>query len=1142
MDNTVYIAGTIQPDIFHVGMTENNRDPEDRWRDPDYRAKMIYVPYKVAAFYTGDLRDEPVSKYILKDKNVYLLKEEVDIRSDEIYRVDAENPAEYIKNLVKEAIEYYNSDCRERLAPFLPRFGQEDAIKEITDILSKDSNCLFAGYTGIGKTLIGLVSVLRYFNSRKKGGLVLVTTPIPDTLSSFINGLRNIDVCENRNQKYSHIDKKDWGNTSLKDIKKRTNDGEVIFFLLTAQDLFYDDKNGDSKIRDKYNKLNGKIDLWVRDEGHKFYRGERTSTLLDCLQASSILDLSATPYNFLDTYRQDTIVNRDLLWGSKHREYTGLPEIAIESYETPFAGLSDKIKAAYNIEEGYHPGKWFVRDDNGAYDYIEDIVETYSRKYVEVLPKKKNYLNVNLADKRVSLDVLPSGGKDDGAKDKYPDLAKVLNQRIKTRHFIDAWSLEQMSKRLKLTLEECVDKLLEKYPAVNILTCRKFTTGTDIPQMSHISLFDKISSPTELSQLIGRMIRIYKDKKQVALYNHCPGNQVELALGIAARKSSTLSGESQVEYLDSIPFTKYPLNSSKPTVVTAEDIISQVQEYYRSISSPRPNTNALLNALSQVPPSFFNTIDLKKLGKHKTQIPSPNQISVSDPNKSKVKHTIPSGVGVNPTSNVITQVKELLISIGIEMAWVSYTNKTYDPLEVLDTEEMKLMFDSYPLNIARSIIMNESVFKFFTKFLKEKKQAYNDRPFEEVHDYIFIDTDKKRNMGLVYLPMKLANEMILDEEIDKKYNEGKRNFLVINALSGSIPYALKKKYPDVNIFCAEYYSWFKSHLTELIPNCVVFDVIKNDKNKLNLTNHKDMKFDVVLTNSPYQDKREGDRKGSSDNPLWKQFTVFGFSLLKDGGIYSGVSPTTIVSGSEKFTNIFLGDKAPYNLEKVDFSADDYFNVGIKICRWVATNTFSKGRVSINDGRVIASQKVNYISDDSMFDSIMETLFNYDGDKLTFNQSNSYDYRSVKKKCRKEGLPEEWGGVEGFVDNPDDEHKYPVANNDKVKYSRIKWKDYGVWRIFIPQFIGSGDYSKVKFWIDDKMAATGSTWTHRCNSKEEVERVFSYVNTPEYKWIINELKVNDRLTSKIRDLPIVSLPKILSERQMTYISSQVADEK
>ena len=82
MNNTVYIAGTNQPDIFHVGMTENNRDPEDRWKDSDYRAKMIYVPYKVAAFYTGNLRDEPVSKYILKDKNISLLKDEIDIIID----------------------------------------------------------------------------------------------------------------------------------------------------------------------------------------------------------------------------------------------------------------------------------------------------------------------------------------------------------------------------------------------------------------------------------------------------------------------------------------------------------------------------------------------------------------------------------------------------------------------------------------------------------------------------------------------------------------------------------------------------------------------------------------------------------------------------------------------------------------------------------------------------------------------------------------------------------------------------------------------------------------------------------------------------------------------------------------------------
>ena len=100
----------------------------------------------------------------------------------------------------------------------------------------------------------------------------------------------------------------------------------------------------------------------------------------------------------------------------------------------------------------------------------------------------------------------------------------------------------------------------------------------------------------------------------------------------------------------------------------------------------------------------------------------------------------------------------------------------------------------------------------------------------------------------------------------------------------------------------------------------------------------------------------------------------------------------------------------------------------------------------------------------------------------------------------------------------------------------------MWRVFIPQFIGSGTYDKIKFWIDDKMGATGTTWTHRCSSKEEAERVYSYVNIPEYKWIINELKVNGRLTSKVLDLPIVSLSKILSKEQMSYIRSHIINEE
>ena len=245
--------------------------------------------------------------------------------------------------------EFLKSDYRERLNDFKPRFGQEDAIANITQNLLKYNKCLFAGHTGIGKTLISEIATLRYFSELNKGGLVLVTTPIPDTLNSFIDNLNTINVGHTQFQKYSFITKKEWDNLSITDICKRKKD-EVIFLLLTAQDLFYDDKTG-SKIRNKYKQLDGCVDLWLRDEGHKFYRGDRTSTLLDCINSTSILDLSATPYNFLDTYNDETIVNYDLLWGLNNRQETKLPKISIESYETPFAGLNDRIKKAYNDEK-----------------------------------------------------------------------------------------------------------------------------------------------------------------------------------------------------------------------------------------------------------------------------------------------------------------------------------------------------------------------------------------------------------------------------------------------------------------------------------------------------------------------------------------------------------------------------------------------------------------------------------------------------------------------------------------------------------------------------------------------------------------------------------------------------------------------
>ena len=967
--------------------------------------------------------------------------------------------------------------------PFKPRFGQQKAIDEIVDRLLNKNKCLFSGYTSIGKTIISLVSVLKYFRELdkkgfpnwKRGGLVLVTTPISDTLKSFTDDLDFVDVGATRSQKYSYMTKKHWEDTSLGEIKKRTDDGEVIFLLITAQDLFYDDKNGDSKIRGKYNILNGNIDLWVRDEGHKYYRGERTSNLLDCLKASAVLDLSATPYNFLDTYSKDTIVNRDLLWGSNHREYTGLPEIAIESYETPFAGLSDKIKAVYDVEEGYDPRKWFVRDDNGAYVYIEDIVETHDCKYVSAFPKHKNHLNVNLCDKRVSLDVLPSGEDGDGAADKYPDLAKTLNQRIKTRHYIDAWTLENMAKDKNISLEKYVDELLEKHPAVNILTCRKFTTGTNIPQISHINLFDKISSPAELIQLVGRACRKVVGKNQVMLYNHCPGNEIELALGISARKSADLSGESQVEYLQSIPFTKYPLNSTKPTVVTPEDIIFQVNDYYKSKSNPRPSrdklTSAILDAISD-----WDLIELSQ--KYK-----PNQIKtgkkLSDSNKAKVKNIIKSSGGSSSTLTEpkVVQVVNLIESIFIESTWVAYTNKNYDVMTLLKSWEMKKMFDEDDLNTVRDIISplcgENNIYKFFNEFLKDKQEAYSVLPFEEVHDDIFIDTQRKRDMGIVYVPMKLAYEMV-DSDFDKVYNNGGRNFLVINALSGSIPYAIKQKYPDVNIFCAEYIPYFKKHLEDLISNCQVCDIKYNDKTKktLALSNFNRMKFSGVLANYPYQKDQNDPKSKAKRWVLWHSFLDKGLNL---SGYNSIVIPTSVVSPGKQWESI------KKNLIKLDLDVKDnhFKGIGSTFCRIIWDENYTGTTTIVSNEKTYNIDVSDYPFLPSVVDDV--TLGMYDKLKGTRKWQRTTEFHTSNiSKWRSDN-----GSIE-VLHSTAKTHKTNVfhPNNKKIR-------------------VGVSLSGYPKFNVMHNMAATQNIAYTECSTLDEANKLAHYLNSEEIQDLLKQ---------------------------------------
>ena len=302
---------------------------------------------------------------------------------------------------------------------------------------------------------------------------------------------------------------------------------------------------------------------------------------------------------------------------------------------------------------------------------------------------------------------------------------------------------------------------------------------------------------------------------------------------------------------------------------------------------------------------------------------------------------------------------------------------------------------------------------------------------------------------------------------------------------------------------------------------------------MNNYNRCDMKFDVIIGNPPYQSGNGGgDKRGSTTNPLWWQITKTSLNLLKEGGILSYITPTNMVNGGDSFTKLTLGADRKYDLKKVDFSADDSFNVGIPICRWVLKNELTEGNVAdINDGRQVDTSTTPKISKDAMVDSILNTMFAY-GKKLNFNTSNRYDFQNIQRDLSKQGLPTEW--AKDLRVDSDETYCYPVNINGKIKYSRVKWKMSGTWRVFYPQL----QYpSNVTVGIEEEAAP--STFTMSFDSEEEAIKTKEYLCDPLYQWIIDKTRVSGRVTAVISKLPNAPIEEVLTTEQINYIKEQLS---
>ena len=823
--------------------------------------------------------------------------------------------------------------------PVIPREYQISVIDQVVFNLSNYQTCLLAAYPSFGKTLTSLEIIAKMF---KSGGLVLFSTPIVDTLKSLIDNLNSYQFGDNRDLIISYMDSTVFAKSSIERIKERVADGEIIVLLLSVQDMRYQDENSEvDAIREKYTDLSGNLDLWICDERHFQYEGAFTSKKLSGLSARYNLDLTATAYELYDKYDPEQIIIRGLPWALANRGITKMPGMLFQALNTPMCNADPKFQEIYELAEGFSPSKLFATNNNNFVHRTELELLAYNF-YANPCSKGKNPLSItndtSFSDvaKNCGMWLLPLGSAKFPASSYIPALAKMLNTAQDHTFFISSYEISEQCPSFT-TIGDFVEQLLSDHNRVIILTCRKFTTGTDIPALGHIIMFDKMDKLSNFEQLLGRLIRIYKDKDSVKLFSLVPGQSLTVALGNIAKYNELSNGVSCSTTLDNMPLSAYDCNGSLVDVSVNEILDITNQFSLSQVRNGKLSDTALSNILQKIDTDSWQYLDLinnKSVKKLKLDVSDLNgskqsiagdQIPGTPTNCDEIKK-------LNNHIMLLAQIKETIQSVILESRWVSYSLDCYDFREVFANQDLIYIFGQDVMDKIIDLADNMKTFRdMLTQDFNNKRIAYSTLSDRQIYPLIFDNTEFKQKNGLVYMDFALAEQLADEIHLVNPFG----TIGVINSLNGTLPIVLRERNPFARIICLETFDHHKNYLRSLGFEVMDVNIIKQDAIMPNIT------VDVFVGNPPYQD---GSIK-SGQNKIYNQLCKRGLELLSEAGIAIIVSPTSVLKFSKRFS------LTEHQLKLVNFNAQQFFSIGVSICYWVVDKTYHGDVTVIYDDKV-----------------------------------------------------------------------------------------------------------------------------------------------------------------------------------------------
>lgn len=812
-----------------------------------------------------------------------------------------------------------------------PREYQPGAIGQtVASLFGPSPATLLAAYPSFGKTSCAIKIAHLY---RPQGGIVLVTTPIVDTIQGFEDNLERWRFGA-PDLKVSCYTRDTILDQDPRDLKRRSDCGELIFILLSVQgmrrDSEYFDRDGISVDEEaKYYKFVKNIDLWIADEYHREYGGEKTSAFFATVKAGKILSLTGTPLGVLDQFDREDAIIQTLAWGLANRKITGLPEINIQSLDQAFYNLRPEMQDLFSQSEGWDPRKWFDRDGD-VFVHAQAMLELSQRQYFLPVSKNKNHLSIAndlkyCSSSQVGITIIPEGSNGYSAPDNAELYCKLHNDHFANKGtlWISAYEIDRARK--SMSVNEYVTELLEVNSRVIIVTHRKFTTGTDIPALGFIVLLDKIGSIVEFEQVLGRLIRNYDGKDRVCLYAFCPGNDIKANLVRQASASAKMYGADPVAYLDCLPLTEY--DGSDLVVTDPEEMLEQFWETQRDGLRLRLPTQAI--------DGFFRSnADLVKLWQELNEkfkagdgfsygLGEGNDAEVKK-SKAKSKKAKKPALRVNNIRDFIETIKTMWTEVPAFALLLGHN----DVRRAFECRPMRLMFSDQVID---TMLASFDFVPDLRRRLQQELDRYLDScrtlSAEDQYRYVFKNSKYKMSKGLVYLPMAVARRQV------SSVSYGNVEYVfVFNALNGTYVLAAQEKWPNAKIICFELWPYYAEHLRNLGAT-----VITGEQELDNLVKELNMQSrPLLLTNPPYTDGSQ------AANEIYTSIIDRAITRLDPIAI-GGVTPENLINGGQKKAALRRKLKVKYGFKSVSFLNQDRDwkgDISVDTISWVVEENYT----------------------------------------------------------------------------------------------------------------------------------------------------------------------------------------------------------